>query len=370
MFCLVVDCYSNRKGKYMSMGDVVMTEKKHFMKSFSKATREGFRIAREEFSPKEQILFTDANLEQLFKVIEDMDISGYWLQIVGMFDDRMDIYTKTSTDETSLLIKDISDRLYNSLGVDSNLDVRMMTFSAMTALNLMRIFLDQMFTSTLIVLVMLGALLIYTLMLSDVEEKTYEYGMLRALGMSQKSFVSLLITTTNFFSIPGTIIGMGLSALALWIAVLIVSKVIYYDIPMYYQPLAIILCIVLGLLLPRAANFFPIFRAVNSTLRDSLDLYHQLNNDTRVTFQSLRTMGISLTQTVMAIIVIVFGFMLFYGAPTAFFSGDISSFLFILIWMLVAMLVGLVFISVFFQPIFERWCIHLVVCCGDIRFKG
>jgi ABC-type antimicrobial peptide transport system permease subunit len=70
--------------------------------------------------------------------------------------------------------------------------------------------------STLIVLVGLGAVLIYTLMLSDIEvifldfiylfylfsnkEKTYEYGMLRALGMSKKSFTALLVTTTQFFS--------------------------------------------------------------------------------------------------------------------------------------------------------------------------
>ena len=49
-------------------------------------------------------------------------------------------------------------------------------------------------------LICLGALLIYSLLLSNVEEKTYEYGMLRALGMKQYVLIELLsIQVINFF---------------------------------------------------------------------------------------------------------------------------------------------------------------------------
>lgn len=91
-----------------------------------------------------------------------------------------------------------------------------------------------MFLSTLIVLIGLGALLIYTLLLSDVEEKTYEYGMLRALGVSNKTVTIILVTTSELFAIPGTILGIGFSALFLFIAIKVVSGIIHYDIPMYY----------------------------------------------------------------------------------------------------------------------------------------
>lgn len=46
----------------------------------------------------------------------------------------------------------------------------------------LKMFLDNMIATSIFLLVMLAVLLIYSLMISDVEEKTYEFGMLRALG--------------------------------------------------------------------------------------------------------------------------------------------------------------------------------------------
>ena len=41
-------------------------------------------------------------------------------------------------------------------------------------------------------MVVLGSILIFSLLLSNVNEKTYEYGMLRALGFRRLSLVGLL----------------------------------------------------------------------------------------------------------------------------------------------------------------------------------
>lgn len=43
-------------------------------------------------------------------------------------------------------------------------------------------FVDNLVVSATFLLLMLSVLLIYSLMIGDVEEKTYEFGMLRALG--------------------------------------------------------------------------------------------------------------------------------------------------------------------------------------------
>jgi ABC-type sulfate transport system permease component len=66
---------------------------------------------------------------------------------------------------------------------------------------------------------------------------------------------------------------------------------------MYYEWLATLLTLVLGLVLPLLANFVPIYRAVTNTLRDSLDLYHQMATETKVTFTKLSTMGVSMTSS-------------------------------------------------------------------------
>jgi ABC-type antimicrobial peptide transport system permease subunit len=54
----------------------------------------------------------------------------------------------------------------------------------------------------------LSIILIYSLMVSDVEEKTYTYGMLRALGFKNNSLKGLITLQAFSFSIPGLISGM------------------------------------------------------------------------------------------------------------------------------------------------------------------
>lgn len=62
-------------------------------------------------------------------------------------------------------------------------------------------------------IVFLSALLIYSLMIADVEEKTFEMGMLRALGLRTVSIVQLIILQSMLFSVPGIIIGIIISAI-------------------------------------------------------------------------------------------------------------------------------------------------------------
>ena len=53
-------------------------------------------------------------------------------------------------------------------------------------------------------------ILIYSMMLADVAERTYEFAMLRCLGFRKSSLVVLLIFQALFFSVPATIMGFTL----------------------------------------------------------------------------------------------------------------------------------------------------------------
>lgn len=56
---------------------------------------------------------------------------------------------------------------------------------------------------------------------------------------------------------------------------------------------AIILALCLGFLIPVVSNYIPIKRALNKTLRDSLDLYHRTTNEVAIHVIKLEKMGIS-----------------------------------------------------------------------------
>ena len=51
------------------------------------------------------------------------------------------------------------------------------------------VFFNSMMSTIIIFLAILCTQLIYSLMISDVENKTYEFGMLRALGFNTKNIV-------------------------------------------------------------------------------------------------------------------------------------------------------------------------------------
>ena len=56
----------------------------------------------------------------------------------------------------------------------------------------MKTFLDSTLITIIVFLSMLSAMLLYSLMLSDVDSKTYEYGMLRSLGFKKTHLLSMI----------------------------------------------------------------------------------------------------------------------------------------------------------------------------------
>jgi ABC-type antimicrobial peptide transport system permease subunit len=87
----------------------------------------------------------------------------------------------------------------------------------------------MVFSATFILL-MLSTLLIYSLMIGDVEEKTYEFGMLRALGFNKRWLVVLLFLEALVFAIPGLALGLLTSYLLNSIvAVIIFGSTLLYS---------------------------------------------------------------------------------------------------------------------------------------------
>lgn len=149
----------------------------------------------------------------------------------------------------------------------------------MTGFLLIKNFLDNMVFSATFILLMLSTLLIYSLMIGDVEEKTYEFGMLRALGFHKRWLVVLLLFEAVVFALPGLALGMLTSYLLNSIVGMIIfsSTLLYSSYELHYSAVALAVC--LGIFIPLISNVLPIFRALSKTLRDSLDLYHRVLNE-------------------------------------------------------------------------------------------
>ena len=112
-------------------------------------------------------------------------------------------------------------------------------------------------------------------MLQDVDEKTYQFGMLRALGFNTMDLKITICAQSFCFSIPGLALGLFFASV-FNIVIRHLVFVISNNTDTYFlsnDGLAIALGI--GLLMPMLANYFPIERALSRNLTDSLDLYHR-----------------------------------------------------------------------------------------------
>ena len=105
-------------------------------------------------------------------------------------------------------IIDLTDKLFNALGVSYPATLAFPIAQVLDGVEFLGLFLEQIFVGVVVLLGILGVILIFALLLANVEEKTYEYGMLRALGLKKYSLVQVIISQALLFAIPGVIFGM------------------------------------------------------------------------------------------------------------------------------------------------------------------
>lgn len=95
-------------------------------------------------------------------------------------------------------------------------------------------------------------------MLSDVDEKTYEYGMLRALGFKKEHLVRVISMKSIAFSVPSTIFGVFV-AFILNIGLRMVIFLRAENVSDYeLTTISIVIGVAFGLIMPLISNYFPI----------------------------------------------------------------------------------------------------------------
>ena len=82
------------------------------------------------------------------------------------------------------MLGEAGNELNLALGYDANVTITTPLKNQLSSISLITIFMDSIMFAIVCFLCILSAKLIYSLMLSDVDEKTYEFGMLRALGFN------------------------------------------------------------------------------------------------------------------------------------------------------------------------------------------
>lgn len=226
-------------------------------------------------------------------------------------------------------------------------------------------FLNANLFTVVIFLAILSTMLLYSLMLSDVDGKTYEYGMLRALGFKKNHLVRAIIMKSLAFSVPGLCFGLLVALIInVGLRMVIFLKTDNYE-SYELTPVSIIIGTVFGLTMPLISNYFPIQRALGKNLRNSLDLNRRSKDEVGIKVEKLEDVGISVNQLIVSVILIVVGFSCYYLVPYSLFKQKYTLVFLLLNMVLILIIIGLTFICILVFEYLESLILWLAInsCC-------
>jgi ABC-type antimicrobial peptide transport system permease subunit len=134
------------------------------------------------------------------------------------------------------------------------------------------LFLGLIFDIIVLLFVILSILLIYSLLMVSVETKTFEFGVMRMVGLDKRGIIQMIIIQSFMFVIPSVVAGFAMCFPTLKIIDTYVFTddmgVQKSDLPSTY---AVVQALMIGLVIPLVSSIAPIKNALSKNLNDSLD---------------------------------------------------------------------------------------------------
>jgi hypothetical protein len=87
----------------------------------------------------------------------------------------------------------------------------------------------------------------------------------------------------------------------------------------------------------------PIRRALTQTIRDALDVYHNVVFDTQLQVQKLEELGLNVTEIVVSVLLVLIGFLVYYLIPLSFTFGRFDLFFRIMTVILLGTMLSVLF---------------------------
>lgn len=271
--------------------------------------------------------------------------------------DKASVYNSFNKYDDRLV--QISNRIMEALGDSSKYTMMSPLLLGFQFLGFVSMFIGGLIVAILLLLAILSYILISSLMIFNIDEKTYEFGMLRALGLKRQNLVYMLFIQGLFYSVAGWSVGVVTS----YIGSSLIKYIFYLNarvkIGITMEVVAWIVTVFFGFATPIFTNFTSIKKSLGNNLKDSLDLYRRSVNQMTIVFIKLAKLGISRTKLLLAIQLSIYGFMFYYVAPLSFFFNRIDVFLLLLNLVFLGMLLGLTIMANLLQPLCEKLILNI-----------
>ena len=259
--------------------------------------------------------------EYYLSEIVSSDLYDYAIQIIIMYSDRLDAYMGTMLNlETHMVM--FSNAVFDALGIEFQARVDLPIYDQLYYLIFFKLMLNEMLFLCIVLMSTLVLIVIYSLLLNDVEERTYTYGMLRALGMKKVTLIQIMLLKSITFSIPGTFVAMVFVQMANIPLIGLVEDFAHLSLSHSLPSVCFLNGMMIGFVVPLISIYVPTSRALSKTLRDSLDIYHHVESDVKVTMVRLEKLGFSVPIMGVSVILVVYGVVCSILVPISIYYQD------------------------------------------------
>lgn len=210
----------------------------------------------------------------------------------------------------------------------------------------------------MLLLFSISVLLIYSLLMLSVESKSFEYGVMRMVGLSQNSIIMLVIMQSFLFVIPSVISGFVVSFAFLQAAKYYAYQSLQMDFEAIPSLFSICQALILSTLIPLISSIMPIRVVLDRNLNDALDI--QRSKTQAVFVNMLNSKQADTKPMVMVGVCITFyGVTIYYILPLALLSMNLTLTSQIIIFIMLGLLFALTLFAFNTQNYIERICTNL-----------
>jgi ABC-type antimicrobial peptide transport system permease subunit len=192
--------------------------------------------------------------------------------------------------------------------------------------------------------IIISVLLIFSLLMNSVEQKSFDNGIMRLVGLTKYDYVAMILTQAFAFVLPSIVLAFVLSIPILWI---VVSSVLHLDSGQTsYLPdgRASIQALLVGIFIPILSSIIPIQTALSKPLVASLDVNRSKISGQKITVSSEKSLN-TIPYVIFGLISVLYPAFIYYFLPLSLLTVNVTMVLFIFFFILMGMILGLVLLS-------------------------
>ena len=171
------------------------------------------------------------------------------------------------------------------------------------------------FDILLLIFIVVSCLLIYSLLLIQIETKTFETGVMRLVGLTKQGFIAMIIMQSAMFVLPSVLLGFALSMPVLWMLYsLLFTEDLGFKPSVFPSTPAVVQALAIGTLIPLLSSIVPIQRALSSSLASSLNTQRSKTSGILISLVD-NTKTNLVPYLVFGSVAVIFGMTIYYFLP-------------------------------------------------------